>query len=179
MMAIIDRLLHHGEVFYFRGSSYRMRGKEAITLKGKAEAVSSAESSWEAFWTQSNVMLRLERWALLTKRKGSWQAWLRRATPNVPWWYHGEGKLCSLLLMVRENVHATSHGVHTLLLGLLQNKQPWTDRGEGKAFTEGCTKRRTFVPFFGSSMLSFQYLKAGTSLCLVLEYLRSFNVNSR
>ena len=39
MMAIIDRLLHHGEVFYFRGSSYRMRGKEAVTLKGKAEAV--------------------------------------------------------------------------------------------------------------------------------------------
>ena len=45
MMAIIDRLLHHGEVFYFRGSSYRMRGKEAVTLKGKAEAVSSAEPS--------------------------------------------------------------------------------------------------------------------------------------
>jgi DNA replication protein DnaC len=45
MMALIDRLLHHGEVFYFRGSSYRMRGKEVVTLKGKAEAVSSAESS--------------------------------------------------------------------------------------------------------------------------------------
>src|SRR5258708_25139889 len=45
MMAIIDRLLHHGEVFYFRGSSYRMRGKEAVTLKGKAEAVPSAEPS--------------------------------------------------------------------------------------------------------------------------------------
>jgi hypothetical protein len=68
---------------------------------------------------------------------------------------HGEGKLCSLLLMVRENVHATSHGVRTLLLGL----EPWTDRGEGKAFAEGCTKGRTFAPFFGSSMLSFQYLK--------------------
>jgi len=32
MMAIIDRLLHHGEVFYLRGSSYRMRGKEAVAL---------------------------------------------------------------------------------------------------------------------------------------------------
>ena len=30
MMAITDRLLHHGEVFYLRGSSYRMRGKEVI-----------------------------------------------------------------------------------------------------------------------------------------------------
>jgi DNA replication protein DnaC len=29
MMALVDRLLHHGEVFYMRGSSYRMRGKEA------------------------------------------------------------------------------------------------------------------------------------------------------
>ena len=32
MMAIIDRLLHHGEVFYLRGSSYRMRGKEAVVV---------------------------------------------------------------------------------------------------------------------------------------------------
>jgi IstB-like ATP binding protein len=32
MMAVIDRLLHHGEVFYLRGSSYRMRGKEAVAL---------------------------------------------------------------------------------------------------------------------------------------------------
>ena len=30
MMAILDRLLHHGEVFYLRGPSYRMRGKEAV-----------------------------------------------------------------------------------------------------------------------------------------------------
>jgi DNA replication protein DnaC len=28
MMAILDRLLHHGEVFYLRGSSHRLRGKE-------------------------------------------------------------------------------------------------------------------------------------------------------
>jgi len=28
MMAITDRLLHHGEVFYLRGASFRMRGKE-------------------------------------------------------------------------------------------------------------------------------------------------------
>src|SRR3989442_15441929 len=32
MMAIIDRLLHHGEVFYLRGSSYRMRRKEPVSL---------------------------------------------------------------------------------------------------------------------------------------------------
>jgi len=38
MMAILDRLLHHGEVFYFRGSSYRLRGKEPVTLQPKGGA---------------------------------------------------------------------------------------------------------------------------------------------
>lgn len=33
MMAIIDRLLHHGEVYYLRGASYRLRGKEPIHLQ--------------------------------------------------------------------------------------------------------------------------------------------------
>lgn len=32
MMALVDRLLHHGEVFYLRGNSYRMRGKETVAL---------------------------------------------------------------------------------------------------------------------------------------------------
>ncbi len=32
MMAILDRLLHHGEVFYLRGNSYRLRGKEPLVL---------------------------------------------------------------------------------------------------------------------------------------------------
>ncbi len=32
MMAILDRLLHHGAVFYLRGSSSRMRGKEPVAL---------------------------------------------------------------------------------------------------------------------------------------------------
>jgi hypothetical protein len=32
MMAIIDRLLHHGDVFYLRGASYRMRGKEPVVF---------------------------------------------------------------------------------------------------------------------------------------------------
>src|SRR6266700_1376912 len=41
MMAIIDRLLHHGEVFYLRGSSYRTRGKEPVTLTAKPEAVTA------------------------------------------------------------------------------------------------------------------------------------------
>ena len=32
MMAILDRLLHHGEVFYLRGASYRIRGKESMLM---------------------------------------------------------------------------------------------------------------------------------------------------
>ena len=44
MMAIIDRLLHHGEVFYLRGSSYRMRGKEPVTLQVKGDGSLSAET---------------------------------------------------------------------------------------------------------------------------------------
>ena len=32
MMAIIDRLLHHGEVFNLRGITYRLRGKEPVAL---------------------------------------------------------------------------------------------------------------------------------------------------
>lgn len=36
MMAILDRLLHHGEVFYLRGASYRLRGKEAVLLNTSA-----------------------------------------------------------------------------------------------------------------------------------------------
>jgi hypothetical protein len=43
MMAILDRLLHHGEVFYLRGSSYRLRGKEQVTLTTKSEELSSRE----------------------------------------------------------------------------------------------------------------------------------------
>jgi DNA replication protein DnaC len=46
MMAIIDRLLHHGEVFYLRGSSYRMRGKEPVALtKASPEVTSPSESA--------------------------------------------------------------------------------------------------------------------------------------
>ncbi len=43
MMAILDRLLHHGEVFYMRGSSYRLRGKEPVTLNTKGETHSTPE----------------------------------------------------------------------------------------------------------------------------------------
>ncbi len=32
MMALLDRLLHQGEVFYLRGGSYRLRGKEPVVL---------------------------------------------------------------------------------------------------------------------------------------------------
>ncbi len=50
MMAIIDRLLHHGEVFYLRGSSYRMRGKEPVVLtpSGAAEQARWAEGPDQA-----------------------------------------------------------------------------------------------------------------------------------
>jgi DNA replication protein DnaC len=42
MMAILDRLLHHGDVFYLRGSSYRLRGKAPVSveLTEKKEPVS-------------------------------------------------------------------------------------------------------------------------------------------
>jgi DNA replication protein DnaC len=43
MMAILDRLLHHGEVFYLRGSSYRLRGKEALVLTSGSAASSGAD----------------------------------------------------------------------------------------------------------------------------------------
>ncbi|MBC8075868.1 MAG: hypothetical protein H7Y32_07325 [Chloroflexales bacterium] len=36
MMAILDRLLHHGEVFYLRGASYRLGGKEPLVLGAAA-----------------------------------------------------------------------------------------------------------------------------------------------
>jgi DNA replication protein DnaC len=38
MMAILDRLLHHGEVYYLRGASYRLRGKAAGLLAGMGES---------------------------------------------------------------------------------------------------------------------------------------------
>lgn len=47
MMAILDRLLHHGEVFYLRGSSYRMRGKESVVLSGREASGTRAPSSDE------------------------------------------------------------------------------------------------------------------------------------
>ena len=44
MMAIIDRLLHHGEVFYLRGTSYRLKGKEPVTLTTKPEGSGASTS---------------------------------------------------------------------------------------------------------------------------------------
>lgn len=38
MMAMLDRLLHHGEVFYLRGASYRLRGKEPVVLREPTSA---------------------------------------------------------------------------------------------------------------------------------------------
>lgn len=45
MMALADRLLHHGEVFYLRGSSYRMRGKEPVTFAAGPESAIPAPPS--------------------------------------------------------------------------------------------------------------------------------------
>ena len=45
MMAIVDRLLHHGEVFYLRGASYRMRGKEPVILRGSEPAASPPDGT--------------------------------------------------------------------------------------------------------------------------------------
>lgn len=45
MMALADRLLHHGEVFYLRGSSYRMRGKEPVTFAAGPEGAIPAPPS--------------------------------------------------------------------------------------------------------------------------------------
>lgn len=35
MVAVIDRLLHHGEVFYLKGNSYRTQGREGSGSEGK------------------------------------------------------------------------------------------------------------------------------------------------
>jgi DNA replication protein DnaC len=56
MMAIIDRLLHHGEVFYLRGSSYRMRGKEPVVLTSSG-APEQARSTLAAEQTPGSAVL--------------------------------------------------------------------------------------------------------------------------
>jgi DNA replication protein DnaC len=48
MMASIDRLLHHGEVFYLRGSSSRLRGKEAVALTASKSGEPAASTSSRA-----------------------------------------------------------------------------------------------------------------------------------
>ena len=45
MMAILDRLLHHGDVFYLRGASYRLRGKESLVLGTPAPAGAGVPST--------------------------------------------------------------------------------------------------------------------------------------
>jgi DNA replication protein DnaC len=40
MVAVIDRLLHQGEVFYFKGSSYRTLGKEGFGV-GSSKSLES------------------------------------------------------------------------------------------------------------------------------------------
>ena len=45
MMAILDRLLHHGEVFYLRGASYRLRGKEPVVLQSGSTVVARPSQS--------------------------------------------------------------------------------------------------------------------------------------
>jgi DNA replication protein DnaC len=36
-VALVDRLMHHGEVFYFQGDSYRLRGKKKLPPETKPE----------------------------------------------------------------------------------------------------------------------------------------------
>ena len=51
MMAILDRLLHRGEVFYLRGASYRMRGKEALLMgQARSRAQSAAQPGGSQCW---------------------------------------------------------------------------------------------------------------------------------
>ena len=45
MMAILDRLLHYGEVFYLRGASYRLRGKAPLVLEGLPTPGNEPESA--------------------------------------------------------------------------------------------------------------------------------------
>lgn len=47
MMAMLDRLLHHGEVFYVRGASYRLRGKEPVLLGGSGVMAGSGTPAME------------------------------------------------------------------------------------------------------------------------------------
>ncbi|MFW6190951.1 MAG: ATP-binding protein, partial [Candidatus Bipolaricaulota bacterium] len=37
--ALIDRLIHHGEVYYLEGDSYRMKGKEDLLAKNEESSV--------------------------------------------------------------------------------------------------------------------------------------------
>src|SRR5947208_5172765 len=43
MMAILDRLLHHGEVFYLRGSSYGLRGRARLVLTSSSAVSNGAD----------------------------------------------------------------------------------------------------------------------------------------
>lgn len=56
MMAILDRLLHHGEVFYLRGSSHRMRGKEPVVLVASSAGPPSTPPVPPSAEAQANVV---------------------------------------------------------------------------------------------------------------------------
>jgi DNA replication protein DnaC len=45
MMAIIDRLLHQGEAYYFKGPSLRLRGKDPLNLNGSGNGAGSNGSA--------------------------------------------------------------------------------------------------------------------------------------
>lgn len=41
--ALIDRLMHHGDVYYFKGESYRLKGKEKILEQPNQKQKSASE----------------------------------------------------------------------------------------------------------------------------------------
>lgn len=43
MMAIIDRLLHQGEAYYFKGPSLRLRGKDPLNMNGNGAGSNGAK----------------------------------------------------------------------------------------------------------------------------------------
>ncbi len=45
MMALIDRLLHQGEAYYFKGPSLRLRGKDPLNLNGNGNGAGSNGSA--------------------------------------------------------------------------------------------------------------------------------------
>ena len=118
MMAILDRLLHHGEVFYLRGSSYRMRGKEPRGAGRSAPAGARAPSTsggrsepgwcWVTFWRKggakggqmgANIPRVSEGSGVRPAQAGTRSAWIVR--PGLPGWKRRRPRAFSYPLLTR------------------------------------------------------------------------------